>query len=86
MIEHYNKEDFMCQPIEIMVTREACGTMSFPQEQTLLFHICGKDYDIRDLIWRIIRADGEIFELQNKIKALEEKVRELGVQSARVQL
>jgi hypothetical protein len=80
----------MHQPAEIKIERETQDIMDlagnrilgFPQEQTLVICVGGKDYDIRDLVWRIMRADREVFDLQNKVEALEEKMRELEERSA----
>ena len=90
MIECYTKEDFMRQPIEVTAIRETCDAidiggrviMPFPQEQTILLHVGGSEYDIRDLVWRIVRADREVFDLQTKVEALEEKMRVLEERSA----
>lgn len=94
MIEYFDKEEFMKAPVELhSVTeiQEALGPrgnviMPFMQEKSIVLHIGDRDYDIRDLVYRLLRAEGEVMafmdkvaDLQTHVRALEDKmsVREL---------
>ena len=82
MIEWYNKEEFMKAPVEIVTTRETCDAvdiggrviMPFIQEPSLVLCIGGGEYDVRDLVYRLLRAEGEVMTLMEKVVDLQTHV------------
>ena len=85
MIEWYDKEEFMKAPVELHSTTEtydALGPrgnviMPFVQEQSIVLHIGDRDYDIRDLVYRLLRAEGEVMALMDKVADLQTHVQVL---------
>lgn len=85
MIECFDKEEFMKAPVEIHSVTEtqgilgSCGNviMPFAQEKSIVLHIGDRDYDIKDLVYRLVRAEGEIMALMDKIADLQTHVRTL---------
>jgi hypothetical protein len=79
MIEQFTKEEFMHQPMEISIENtyvplEADRERDIkPQflEQTIVMHVGGRDYDIRDLVWRLHEAEMRMCELEDRITRLE---------------
>ena len=68
MVKGFDKEEFMKNYAEIRVDRiasdddllcnQACVVR--PPEQTLVIHVNGEDYDVRELIWRLLRTEEEL--------------------------
>ena len=95
MIEYFDKDEFMKAPtfatIEQKTEYAVCGRDNSVkpwqlQEQSIVLHIGDRDYDVRDLVYRLLRAEGEVmalmdkvFDLQAHVQVLEDKmsVREL---------
>lgn len=82
MIECYNKEEFMKAPVEITFVKETCDAigmsgrviMPFVYEQSIVLHVGDHDYDVRDLIYRLLRAEGEVMALMEKVADLQTHV------------
>lgn len=89
MIEYFDKKEFMKAPtfatIEQEINDVVCdrgnSVMSLPQEQSIVLHIGDRNYDVRDLVYRLLRAEGEIMalmetvtDLQGHVQALEDKM------------
>ena len=66
MIECFDKEEFMKAPVELHSVTETYDVlgprnnviMPFIKEQSVVLHIGDRDYDIRDLVYRLLRAEG----------------------------
>lgn len=82
MIEQFTRTEFMHQPVEARIENtyvplEADNDFNIrPQalEQTIVLHVGGEDYDIRDLIWRLHDAEKHICRLTERVAILEEAV------------
>lgn len=78
MIDSFEKEYFMHQPLFATIeqdTTEAIGPRGnaihpFVNEQTIVIHFAGSDYDMRDLVWRIFENESQINALENQVDAL----------------
>ena len=85
MIEYYNKDEFLSAPIEITSIKEIFDAidmsgrviMPFVQEQSLVLHIGDRDYDVRDLVYRLLRAEGEVMALMEKVADLQTHIQVL---------
>lgn len=85
MIEYFDKEEFMKAPVELHSVTETYDVlgprndviMPFIGEQSIVLHIGGRDYDIRDLVYRLLRAEGEVMALMDKVADLQTHVRVL---------
>ena len=85
MIEWYDKEEFMKAPVElqsITETQNVLGPrgnilMPLRQERTVMLHIGDKEYDIRDLIYRLLRAEAEIESLVTTVSSLQTRMDQL---------
>ena len=85
MIEYFDKEEFMKAPVEfhsVTETYDVLGPrnnviMPFMKEQSIVLHIGDRDYDIRDLVYRLLRAEGEVMALMDKVADLQTHVRVL---------
>lgn len=85
MIEQFTKEEFMHQPMEVRIentyvpleTDRNCGIMPQALEQTIVLHVGGEDYDIRDLVWRLHEAEMRICELADRTTRLEQVTADL---------
>ena len=85
MIECFDKEEFMKAPVElhsVTETYEASGPhgsviMPFIKEQSFVLCIGGRDYDVRDLVYRLLRAESEVIALMEKVADLQTHVRVL---------
>ena len=72
MIKGFDKEAFMREPVEIEIKREMQELPVFdntarllaPMEQSIVLHVGGQDYDIRELVYRLLRAEGNLNDLQ----------------------
>jgi len=47
---------------------------SILREQTIIIHIGDADYDLRDLIWRLISAEANVDKLVDRVNALERRL------------
>lgn len=85
MIKGFNQEDFMSQPLSVDVTQEtqyACDCFgntvaAFPTEQTIMIAVGGTEYDVRDLVWRLLRAEEATYDLQTQVAQLLHRIEEL---------
>lgn len=86
MIEYFDKEEFMKAPISATIEQEieyaVCGRGNRvnpwqSQEQSIVLHIGDHDYDVRDLVYRLLRAEGEVMMLMDKVADLQTHVQVL---------
>lgn len=86
MIECFNKEEFMKVPLFATIEQETqyavCGRDNkvIPwqsQEQSIVLHIGDRDFDVRDLVYRLLRAEGEVMALMDKVVDLQGRVSQL---------
>ena len=86
MIEYFDKEDFMKAPTFVTIEQETeyavCNRDSKvmpwqPQEPSIVLHIGDRDYDVRDLVYRLLRAEGEVMMLMDKVVDLQTHVQVL---------
>ena len=85
MIEHFDKEEFMKAPVELYSVTETYDVlgprnniiMPLMKEESVVLHIGNRDYDIRDLVYRLLRAEGEVMALMDKVADLQTHVRVL---------
>lgn len=78
MIYGFDKEEFMNEPVFATIEQnimEAIGPRGnvihpFADEQTIVIHVGGQDYDLRDLIWRIFENERKINTLENQVDTL----------------
>jgi sirohydrochlorin ferrochelatase len=47
------------------------------QERSIVLHIGNRNYDVRDLVYRLLRAEGEVMALMDKVADLQTHVRVL---------
>ena len=68
MVHEFDEEAFMREPVEIEVRQEmqeppvhdyAVGLLA-PMEQSIFIHVGGQDYDVRDLVYRLLRAEQDL--------------------------
>lgn len=81
MIDSFNKEIFMSQPVDIICEQEVIDyemlnglSRSILQEQSIIIHVGDADYDLRDLIWRLISAEANVHRLMDRVSALERRL------------
>ena len=81
MIDSFDKEIFMSQPVDITCEQEVIDyemlsglPRSILREQTIIIHIGDADYDLRDLIWRLISAEANVDKLVDRVNALERRL------------
>lgn len=97
MIYGFDKEEFMNEPVfatieqNIMEAIGPRGNVIHPFadcEQSIVIHVGGNDYDVRDLVWRIFENEGKINTLENQVDALVDAVKflkaRLEIQEGRV--
>ena len=85
MINSFDKEIFMKAPTFATIEQETeyavCDRgnriMPLPQEQSIILHIGDRDYDVRDLVYRLLRAEGEVMALMEKVADLQTHVQVL---------
>lgn len=85
MIEYFDKEEFLKAPVQITSVKETFDAidmsgrviMPFVQEQSIALHIGDRDYDVRDLVYRLLRAEGEVAALMEKVADLQTHVSQL---------
>ena len=84
MIYVFDKEEFMNQPVfatieqNIMEAIDPRGNVIHPfadNEQSIVIHVGGNDYDVRDLVWRIFENESRINTLENQVDALIDAVK-----------
>lgn len=80
MIYGFDKEEFMNQPVFATIEQETqyavCSRDNrvIPwqsQEQSIVLHIGDRDYDVRDLVYRLLRTEGEVMALTEKVADLQ---------------
>lgn len=85
MIDSFEKERFMHEPVEITLERD-CSTAyaygnykvaEFVNDQTVILNIGGNNYDVRDLIWRVFESERMVNDLNTRLFDLEKKYEEL---------
>lgn len=87
MIEYFDKEEFMSQPVQVEISQEesyACDTLgntmaAFPIEQTVVINVGGEEHDVRDLVWRLKCAETNIDQLCERLCELDCFCRSLNV-------
>ena len=86
MINSFDLENFMQEPVSIDIQQEvqyAYGDLSnnpvaaFPMERSVVLHIGERDYDVRDLVQRLLEAERNICDLQHHIAQLYAAIDEL---------
>lgn len=83
MIECFNKEEFMKAPVFTTIEYAVCdeGDREKPlllqEEPGIILHIGDRDYDVRDLVYRLLRAEGEVMVLMEKVADLQGHVQVL---------
>lgn len=83
MIKGFDYEEFISQPISIDITQEmqyarrGNTIAAFPTERSIMINIGGKDYDVKDLIWRLERAEAATYDLQALCAQLFHRIEEL---------
>ena len=85
MIDSFEKERFMHEPIEISLERDYCEAYGygnhkiteFINDQTIVLNIGGNTYDVRDLIWRLFESERMIHDLNTRLLNLEKDCEEL---------
>lgn len=85
MIEYFDKEEFMKAPVKFQSVTETYDVlgprnnviMPFVQEKSIVLHIGDRDYDIRDLVYRLLRAESEVMALMDKVADLQTHVSQL---------
>lgn len=85
MIEWFDKEEFMKAPVELHSVTETYDVlgphnnviMPFAQEQSIVLHIGGRDYDVRDLVYRLLRSEGEVMALMSTVADLQTRIQTL---------
>lgn len=71
MVEYFDKEQFLTEPVTIEVVRDMddlslhCDDVNVvrPVEPSIYIHVGGYDYDVRELIYRLLHAESEIHDL-----------------------
>lgn len=96
MIEYFDKKEFMKAPVELHSVTESYDVlgprnnviMPFVQEQSIVLHIGDHDYDVRDLVRRLLRAECDVValmstvaDLKTQIEVLEEQMRDREAES-----
>lgn len=79
MIKHFNKDEFMSQPVQVEVSQEesyAYDTLgntiaTFPTRQTIVINVGGEEHDVRDLVWRLKCAEANIDQLCSRLSKLD---------------
>lgn len=85
MIEYFDKEEFMKASVElhsVTETQDVLGPrgnviMPLIKENSFVLHIGDRGYDVRDLVYRLLRAEGEIMALMDKVADLQTHVQVL---------
>lgn len=89
MIDSFEKERFMHEPIEVTIERdyfEACAygnnkVAEFVNDQTIILNIGGNNYDVRDLIWRLFESERMVNDLNTRLFNLENDTRVLNLEN-----
>lgn len=81
MIDSFDKELFMSQPVDITCEQEVVDyemlsglSKSILKEQTVIIHVGDADYDLRDLIWRLCCAEANVDKLVDRVNVLERQL------------
>lgn len=80
MIHPFDREEFINSPMTIQSTCKSSdlGPLEHerltvrPLERSLIINICGMDYDVRELVWRLLRAEDQIGQLSLEVRRLKE--------------
>lgn len=81
MIKSFDKEAFMSKPVEIQEVVEIPmhdnrARLLQPMEKSLVLHIGDQDYDVRELVWRLLSAERQLWNMEDKIQQLETALRQ----------
>lgn len=81
MIEYYNKDEFMTTPVELLSITETQSAqdprgnvVSLLQKESMVLHIGDHEYDVRDLVYRLLRAECDTMALMETVADLQAKV------------
>ena len=80
MIHPFDREEFINSPMTIQSICKSSdlGPLEYerqtirPPERSLVISICGMDYDVRELVWRLLRAEDQIGQLSLEVRRLKE--------------
>ena len=80
MIHPFDREEFVTSPMTIRIARKSPDLELLEhekqtihrQEKSLVINICGMDYDVRELVWRLLRAEDQIGQLSLEVRRLKE--------------
>ena len=80
MIHPFDREEFIHSPMTIRLERKSPSLESLdhgrqsmrPPEETIVISVCGMDYDLRELVWRLLRAEDQIGQLSLEVRRLKE--------------
>lgn len=75
----------MRQPLSVDITQELqyardCRgntVAAFPTEQTIMITVGGQEYDVKELVWRLLRAESATYDLQTHVAQLLHRIEEL---------
>lgn len=79
MIHSFDKEAFMQAPVKIEIqqevreipTQDNRAFLLQPMERSLVLSIGDQDYDVRELVWRLLSAERQLWSMEYKIQQLE---------------
>lgn len=85
MIDSFEKERFMHEPVEVALERDYSEVYGygnhkiteFINDQTITLNIGGNIYDVRDLIWRLFESERMVNDLNTRLLNLENNYEEL---------
>ena len=85
MIDSFEKERFMHEPVEVTLERDYSEAYvygnnvvaEFINDQTITLNIGGNSYDVRDLIWRLFESERMVNDLNTRLLNLENDYEEL---------
>ena len=85
MIEYFDKKDFMKAPVKLHSTTESYDVlgprnnviMPLVQEQSIVLHIGDHEYDVQDLVRRLLRAEYDVMALMGAVADLKTQIEEL---------
>lgn len=85
MIEYFDKEQFLTEPVTIEVVNDVndlplhCDDVRVvrPVEPSICIHVGEYDYDVRELIYRLIHAESQIHDLTSIARAMQDTLANL---------